>query len=309
MKIVLLADITAGHILPLLKIQSELKKRNDDVEVVAFEHKISRSLIKNGQFYKPFNSFKEYTNFLKIFDGYDKKTVFISGGGRITLVFLGLYTKGYKNLYTYEFNAIFGRSNKLIQPFVKKTFTYFPFKKKKCLNVGSPLEFKCKEQILNKELKKILFLTGSNGSEEVFKLADELSGYDITISTGVKEYKFKSKVKTCGFIQSFLYTDYDLIVARSGAGTIADIISYRVPVIFIPSKHVKADHQKKNVLALQKYTKIKFLDYEKQDKEHLEELIEYYKPKETREDLIKSYNGFFHDDVLNKVLDEIEKNV
>lgn len=309
MKIVLLADITAGHILPILKLKEKFKIKYE-VEVVAFDHKISRKLIKEGNFIQPFNSTKNYFSALKKFNEYDKNTIFLSCGGRITLLLIGLYFKGFKNLYSYELNAVFGNANSITYPFVKKMFTYFPYKKKKCVELGNPLEERFKLQPLNYNLNKILMLTGSNGSSEMFELAESISnkGYNITISTGISDYKFKSKIKTIGFIPSYLYKDFDFIIARSGAGTIADIINNSVPAIFLPSKNVKKDHQKKNVLALAKVTKIKYLDYNKQNEKEVCDLIDSYKDLRVREELVKSYQGFTHDSVIKRVIEEIEKD-
>ena len=46
------------------------------------------------------------------------------------------------------------------------------------------------------------------------------------------------------------YSAADLIVARAGATTIAEISSLGLPAIFIPSDNVTDDHQYKNAKAL-----------------------------------------------------------
>lgn len=48
----------------------------------------------------------------------------------------------------------------------------------------------------------------------------------------------------------YAYAAADLIVARAGAGTIAELCMVKKPVILIPSPNVAEDHQTKNALAL-----------------------------------------------------------
>ena len=46
------------------------------------------------------------------------------------------------------------------------------------------------------------------------------------------------------------YSASDLVVARSGATTIAELAFLGLPVIFIPSSNVAANHQFKNALSI-----------------------------------------------------------
>lgn len=308
MKIVLLADSTAGHILPCIKIAEKLGKDNE-VKIISFDRKIPHQLLDENQvFLKPFTNIKNYRAGLKEVRKYPKETVFISLGGRIGLVILGLYIHGYKNLYIYELNAIFGQSNKILLPFVKKAFTYFPLKGKKCINIGSPLEVEKTGPKIDRVMRRILFLTGSNGSEEMFNIAEGLDKkkYQIVVSTGIKERKFSKDIKSTGRILPMFYSDYDIIIARSGAGTIADIFRYHVPAIFLPSKNVKNDHQKKNILSINKVITVPYLDYKDQNAIKLSEMIEDYKDYNKRLELVSSYDKFLHDDVINKLYNEIK---
>lgn len=49
------------------------------------------------------------------------------------------------------------------------------------------------------------------------------------------------------------YAAADLIIARAGAGTIAELCTVKKPVILVPSPNVAEDHQTKNALALVKH--------------------------------------------------------
>ena len=46
------------------------------------------------------------------------------------------------------------------------------------------------------------------------------------------------------------YAAADIIIARAGAGTIAELCMVKKPVILVPSPNVAEDHQTKNALAL-----------------------------------------------------------
>lgn len=48
----------------------------------------------------------------------------------------------------------------------------------------------------------------------------------------------------------YAYAAADLIIARAGAGTIAELCAVRKPVILVPSPNVAEDHQTKNALSL-----------------------------------------------------------
>lgn len=116
---------------------------------------------------------------------------------------------------------------------------------------------------LNSEQKTILVLGGSLGArninEAVLKNLDRLLALKIQIiwQTGKNYYnEYKSyqtqRLKIFPFISDMLlaYSAADLIVARAGATTIAEVSALGLPAIFIPSDNVTDDHQYKNAKAL-----------------------------------------------------------
>lgn len=116
---------------------------------------------------------------------------------------------------------------------------------------------------LNAELKTILILGGSLGARNinhaVLKNLDRLLALKIQIiwQTGKNYYNEyqsyeTSNLKIFPFLVDMLsaYSAADLVIARAGATTIAEVSALGLPVIFIPSDNVTDDHQYKNAKAL-----------------------------------------------------------
>jgi UDP-N-acetylglucosamine--N-acetylmuramyl-(pentapeptide) pyrophosphoryl-undecaprenol N-acetylglucosamine transferase len=148
---------------------------------------------------------------------------------------------------------------------------YFRFQNKLKLS-GNPtridLELSYKPDAIKKfgldpQKKILLVIGGSLGArsinEAVAGSAQTLSekGIQIIWQTGplyFEEYrKFESKtIKVFAFIDdmSAAFSAADLVVTRSGATTIAEAANLALPVIFVPSTNVAANHQFKNAKAI-----------------------------------------------------------
>jgi len=116
---------------------------------------------------------------------------------------------------------------------------------------------------LDEKKKTILVLGGSGGARNINDaIANEIPEIikrDIQIiwQTGkvyFNEYKkFEgNKVKVLDFIDdmSAAFSACDLLIARAGATTITEVSYLGLPVIFVPSPHVAANHQYKNAKAI-----------------------------------------------------------
>jgi len=81
---------------------------------------------------------------------------------------------------------------------------------------------------------EVLYVTGKNYYEEISKI------------------KLPSNVKIEPYIDNLpgLMKNTDLIVTRSGASTLSEIIALRLPSILIPSPYVPNNHQYKNAMDL-----------------------------------------------------------
>ncbi|MBK7105826.1 MAG: undecaprenyldiphospho-muramoylpentapeptide beta-N-acetylglucosaminyltransferase [Ignavibacteriae bacterium] len=116
---------------------------------------------------------------------------------------------------------------------------------------------------LSENKKTLLVLGGSLGAASInFAIKENLNflsnnNVQIIWQTGELYYDdYKSltneNVKIFPFITEMekAYSACDLIVARAGATTIAEIAYLGLPVLFIPSKNVAANHQYKNAKSL-----------------------------------------------------------
>lgn len=115
------------------------------------------------------------------------------------------------------------------------------------------------------ENKKTLFVTGGSGGAKsinraVAAVVNKLVAENIQLlwQTGKNYFeqyeKYESdSVKVMQFIDdiSKAYSAADLVLARAGATTIAEVSLLGVPVIFVPSPNVAANHQFKNAESLQ----------------------------------------------------------
>ena len=145
-------------------------------------------------------------------------------------------------------------------------------KKKILLTTGNPVRKDLgtidKVEALNSfgfsaEKKTLLILGGSLGAESinqaagnvVNKLSDE--GLQVIWQTGKNYYEdykhFNSKsIKVFDFIEdmNYAYSSSDLILARAGATTIAEILVLGIPSILVPSPNVAENHQYYNAKSL-----------------------------------------------------------
>ncbi|MCP5061757.1 MAG: undecaprenyldiphospho-muramoylpentapeptide beta-N-acetylglucosaminyltransferase [Ignavibacteriae bacterium] len=177
-----------------------------------------------------------------------------------------------------EQNSYPGVTNRMLQNKADKIHLGFEdskkyFKDKSKLFVsGNPVRTTLK--ILNKEeaLKKfsfsasrktLLILGGSLGAKNINESVKEnlqlLIKENIQIIWQTGELYFDSykeleneNVKVLKFIDdmSTAYSASDLVLARAGATTIAEVAYLGLPVIFVPSKNVAANHQFKNAKSI-----------------------------------------------------------
>ena len=201
----------------------------------------------------------------------------ISFGGYATLMplFVILFLKLFKkiNIYVHEQNSIIGRVNLFILPFVKNIFINFELTKnikkkytQKQLYVGLPsinILNKNKFEVEKFKEKKIIFIYGgSQGSVPLInKFLLLLENIDKKYYKKVRLIVQSNQVmhKKLNKIFNSLNLDYeiqefyknineilsitDLAITRAGAGTINDLINYKIPSIIMPLAHSIHNHQ------------------------------------------------------------------
>ncbi len=198
-------------------------------------------------------------------------------------------------LYIHEQNSIIGRTNKFFLNFTNKLFLNFDIKSKfnskfkdKIFVVGSPENiFKKNFNIRNKKSQSnftIFISGGSQGSEFVSNFATNL----IKIIDNEKIIKAKfifqcsknlikkqeeklRNIKSPIILKDFfinideILANTNLAICRAGAGTIIDLINFKLPSILIPLPSSKDNHQFFNAKILAKHDLAIIIDQNNDD--------------------------------------------
>ena len=189
------------------------------------------------------------------------------------LIIMLLFKLFYKNyIYIHEQNSILGKVNLFILPFARALFTNFKVLNnldhkyfKKTHNVGLPNNIFINSKFVNidKESKKIIFIYGgSQGSAPMLKklliilenIKDNYFSQFKLILQAPKQIqpvmkKTLNNLKIDFEINDF-YSNIDeiltiahIVISRAGAGTINNIINYKIPSIIIPLPNSIYNHQ------------------------------------------------------------------
>jgi len=178
-----------------------------------------------------------------------------------------------------EQNSYAGITNKLLAAKVKRICVAYEgmdkfFPKEKIVLTGNPVRSSLVELPveaapsysyfkLDPSKKTLLILGGSLGSRRINELIEnnlsyfEDSGLQLVWQCGSIYYerykRFNSEnVKVFGYLNHMEhgYRIADIIISRSGAGSVSELCLVGKPVLFIPSPNVAEDHQTKNARAL-----------------------------------------------------------
>ena len=241
------------------------------IEIYGFNRK---NLLKNFKTIKCLISAKgKCKKMIKEF----KPDIVIGVGGYVTApVIMAAHSLGIKT-FIHEQNSISGKANLALSKIVdligvsfKSSMKEFP--KDKTIFTGNPCSEDAvkkeamdkKELGLSKNKKLVLFVMGSLGSSKVNEFLVKTMGlfenkdYEILYVTGKNDYeeiiknKFPSNVKVVPYIENMtrIMKNTDLIVTRSGASTLSEIIALNLPSILIPSPYVPNNHQYVNAMDL-----------------------------------------------------------
>ncbi len=172
------------------------------------------------------------------------------------------------------------------------------------LKLGDKTEAK-KNFGFNASKKTLLIIGGSGGAgsinNAVSKNVNELTaaGIQILWQTGQFYYeKYKNHasntVKVFPFISdmSAAYSAADLVLARSGATTIAEVSYLGLPVIFVPSSNVAANHQYMNAKALKEANAAELIEDNNLEDEFLSVVTELINNEVRQEKLKKNISAF-----------------
>ncbi|MFL0796813.1 MAG: undecaprenyldiphospho-muramoylpentapeptide beta-N-acetylglucosaminyltransferase [Cellvibrionaceae bacterium] len=196
---------------------------------------------------------------------------FASGPGGVAARLMGL------PLFIHEQNAVAGTTNRLLQKIATRVFEAFKGSLPTAEYVGNPV----RKEIVNiskatadkvidettADKPTVLVLGGSQGAlalNQLVPLAMSLLSDDlrprIIHQTGANQkasvqasYK---KVGVSAEVSEFItdmagaYSQADLVVCRSGALTVAELLVVGIPAVFVPYPYAIDDHQTKNAAAV-----------------------------------------------------------
>ncbi len=161
----------------------------------------------------------------------------------------------------HEQNAVLGKANKLLAKMVNLVILSFPIKTPSLRNskiIGNPTRFEAlysgyQYQPSNKPHLKILILGGSQGSKliteqtircilalpegirtNLFIHHQVRQEYYELVTSQYKKNQISAEVQTFFSNIGYIYQNTDLIIARSGASTVFEIIGFKIPAILIP---------------------------------------------------------------------------
>ncbi|HET7098932.1 MAG TPA: UDP-N-acetylglucosamine--N-acetylmuramyl-(pentapeptide) pyrophosphoryl-undecaprenol N-acetylglucosamine transferase [Patescibacteria group bacterium] len=181
----------------------------------------------------------------------------------------------------HEQTSTAGRSNLASVPFVNeitlaRVSSEKMFNGKKTTVIGNPIMssvVKIKPKTKLNFLPKILVMGGSRGSEfineEVYKILPKLmKEYKVVHITGERDFeRYKSyensNYQVLPFVDPLEISKYyemaDLIISRSGANTVSEILITKIPSILIPLPRTYKDEQVKNAESAQDFGIAKML--------------------------------------------------
>lgn len=182
---------------------------------------------------------------------------------------------GYRNAI-WEPNAMPGMANRLLSRFVDEAWVVFdearPFLRGEHIHTaGMPVRREIEDMVMEKPLSKkfrLLIFGGSQGARgvntavaEMVKLGGEwLNQVEIVHQTGAADFERVKSLYGEALrhvdLREYLhdmgdqYAHADLVVCRSGTGTLSELAACAKPSILIPFPFAADDHQKKNAESL-----------------------------------------------------------
>jgi len=242
--------------------------------------------------------------------------------------------------FIHESNSFAGRSNIMLGKKATKVFTgtdgmekFFP--KEKIIITGNPVRTAIAEASvtrseglnffsLDETKKTVLVVGGSLGAktinEAIDKGLDDLlnAGLQIIWQTG-KPYSAKAKERANGkrsvWVNEFItkmeyaYAAADIVVARAGAITVAELCVVKKSVLFVPYPYAAEDHQMVNARRLEKKNAALIV----KDSEAMEKLvfmtIELSLDESKQDELKKNISALAMTNADKKIAEEIIKNI
>lgn len=293
------------------------------------------SLIKNIGL--PLKLVKSFFQVRSIFKKFKPDAAIGVGGYSSFPVLRYAQAKGIKT-FIHESNSFAGKSNIILGKKATKIFTgtdgmekFFPAAK--IMVTGNPVRNAISNATvtraagvrffsLDEKKKVILVVGGSLGAKSINEAIDAgldmLTGNDVQLiwQTG-KPYAEKAQNRAAGnrmvwaneFIpkMEYAYAAADVVVARSGAITVAELCVAKKPVIFVPYPFAAEDHQTVNALQLVNKKAAMMIKDSEAGKKLAIMALELVKDEAMQQELIKNISPLGITQADEKVAEEILK--
>jgi UDP-N-acetylglucosamine--N-acetylmuramyl-(pentapeptide) pyrophosphoryl-undecaprenol N-acetylglucosamine transferase len=246
---------------------------------LAAEHELNYTAISTGKLrrYLSVENIKDIFKvllgliqaYLFLFKFKRKECIIVATGGFVIVPVVIAAWLQRKKVVIHEQTSRVGLANKLASFFAKRVFVTFPssrqfFPEQKVAVTGYPLRSEIFEEHLCRydEDKPLLFITGGgNGSALINHAIEEirvelLKEFSIVHQVGKKHYDDlkgyeTDRYKVFDFIGEEmidLLKEADVIISRSGAGTVVELMALGKPSVFIPLKIAQKNEQYHNAL-------------------------------------------------------------
>ena len=291
------------------------------------------SLIKNIGL--PFKLLKSFLQVRTIFKNFKPDAVIGVGGYSSFPVLRWAQTRNIPT-FIHESNSFAGKSNIMLGKKATKIFTgtdgmekFFP--KEKNAVTGNPVRSSIVNAAISREeairffgldsnRKTILVVGGSLGAKSINEAIDKgiedflSAGLQLIWQTG-KPYAAKAKQRCAGAKQEWMndfitqmeyaYAAADIVVARAGAMTVAELCVVKKPVLFVPYPFAAEDHQTVNANSLvNKNAALMVKDSEAKEK-LVFMAIELAKDESKQEELKQNIAALAITDADQKIAEEI----
>jgi UDP-N-acetylglucosamine--N-acetylmuramyl-(pentapeptide) pyrophosphoryl-undecaprenol N-acetylglucosamine transferase len=259
-----------------------------------------------------------------------KPDIVVGMGGYVSGAVLKAATKMKIRTAIHEQNAVYGLANKFLKKKVDRVLLAFDIEKnEKTRLVGNPrtseiYERYKREQSLTPE-RTVLVVGGSRGAERIndiiIALKEEFLKANIKVILITGNLYYRKNIEKINqskgpkfIIKSFvrnlpeLMLSARVVVTRSGATTLAEIMALRKVCLLIPSPNVTANHQEKNALEIVKKEGALMIRESEMTKDSLfTKILQLLDDKDLRRKIITNLTLIADVDACDKFIKELDE--